>query len=66
MHESGDDLNAVTERLFQIVLSRAPAANRKAQAVDFLKQREAVSDRKAALTDLCHVLLNSSEFIFIE
>jgi hypothetical protein len=66
MHEAGDDLNAITERLFQIVLSREASAARKAQALEFVKQRESASNRKVALTDLCHVLLNSSEFIFIE
>ena len=66
MHEASEDLNAIIDRLFQIVLSRGPSTARKAQALDFLKQRESASDRKAALTDLCHVLLNSSEFIFIE
>ncbi len=64
--ESGDDLLKSIERLFHIVLSHSPPESRKTQAIEFVKQRELASDRMAALTDLCHVLFNNSEFIYIE
>jgi hypothetical protein len=35
------------------------------QSLDFLKAREAASSREQALTDLAHVLFNSSEFLYI-
>ncbi|MEQ1748704.1 MAG: DUF1549 and DUF1553 domain-containing protein [Prosthecobacter sp.] len=64
--ESGDDLLKSIERLFHIVLSHSPSESRKTQAIEFVKQRELESDRMTALTDLCHVLLNSSQFVYIE
>ncbi len=64
--ESGDDLSRVIERLFALSLSRASTAPRMQQALEFVRDREAQSDRAAALTDLGHVLLNSSEFVYIE
>lgn len=61
-----DDLSCIIERMFLLTLSRPPGAERLAQATAFLRAREADSDRQGALTDLAHVLLNSSEFIYIQ
>ena len=64
--EAGADLPQTIDRLFHSTLSRPPTESRRMQALEFVKQRAAVSDRMSALTDLCHVLFNSSEFIYIE
>ena len=64
--EAGADLPQIIDRLFHITLSRPPTESRRTQALEFVKKRAAVSDRMSALTDLCHVLFNSSEFIYIE
>ncbi len=64
--EAGDDLPRIIERLFRIVFSHLPTESRMTQAVEFVQQRELESDRMTALTDLCHVLFNSSEFVYIE
>jgi len=34
--------------------------------MEFVQARAAVSDQATALRDLAHVLLNSSEFLYIE
>ena len=65
LEENGADLDRVIERLFLLTLSRPPSAERRQQAVAFVQAREAESDRQRALTDLAHVLFNSSEFIHI-
>jgi hypothetical protein len=65
-HETGDDVNKIVERMFGIVMSHLPGESRLRQALDFVKQRETQSDRATALADLAHVLLNSSEFVYIQ
>jgi hypothetical protein len=66
MAEAGDRLPEIVDRLFMLTLSRKPATKRLEQALAFLQSREEVSDRPTALRDLSQVLLNSSEFIYIE
>jgi hypothetical protein len=34
--------------------------------VAFVRARDSAGDRRAALTDLAHVLFNSSEFLYVE
>jgi len=59
--------DAVTiQRLFLLTLARPPTASRLVEAQAFVKQRQQMSDRSAAFTDLAHVLLNSSEFVYID
>jgi len=64
--EAGEALPQIVERLFMLTLSRKPAELRLQQALDFLQTREQASDKETALKDLSHVLLNSSEFVYIE
>jgi hypothetical protein len=66
MAEAGDGLPGIVDRLFMLTLSRKPTTKRLEQALAFLQSREEVSDRPTALRDLSQVLLNSSEFIYIE
>ncbi|NBR83893.1 MAG: DUF1549 domain-containing protein [Verrucomicrobia bacterium] len=62
-------------RMHVLALAREPSAERLKQALAFVSAREAAyaseagakaSPRQRALTDLAHVLFNSSEFITIE
>lgn len=53
-------------RMFMLALSRPPSESRLKQSLEFVTERTKQSDRKTALTDLAHVLFNSSEFITIE
>ncbi|MBE2287097.1 MAG: DUF1553 domain-containing protein [Prosthecobacter sp.] len=64
--EAGDSLSLIVERLFMLTLSRKPSPPRLQQALDFVKSRQPSSDETTALRDLSHVLLNSSEFVYIE
>jgi hypothetical protein len=64
--EMGDAVNKIVVRLFSIVMSHFPSEAHLQQALDFVKQRETQSDRTTALADLAHVLLNSSEFVYIK
>lgn len=71
----GGDAAKVIARMHLLALAREPAAERLKQATAFVSAREAAyaqeagakeSPRHRALTDLAHVIFNSSEFITIE
>ncbi len=64
--EAGGALPAIIERLFMLTLSHRPPASRLQQALEFVQSRQQSSDETTALRDLSHVLLNSSEFVYIE
>lgn len=64
--ESEDDLPSIVERMFARTVSRVPNSDRLREAIDFVKLRETQSSRTAALTDLAHVLFNSSEFLYVD
>ena len=66
MHDADNDLPKAIERMFKLALARAPTEQRMQQALSFVKTQEKASDQFTAMTDLAHVLLNSSEFITIE
>jgi len=51
--------------MFQIAFGREPLAEQLERSLNFVRKREEVSDRLSALTDLAHVIFNSSEFIHI-
>jgi hypothetical protein len=59
-------LPKIIERMFALTLARQPSAPRLQQALDFVRERAKAADEITALTDLAHVLFNSSEFIMIE
>ncbi len=69
----GDDPKARAEAAWRIVLARSPNAAELAASLDHLKHQRARyrGDEKAradelALASLCHVLMNSNEFMFID
>ena len=73
--ESGGEVPKAIERMHLLALARVPTAERLKQATAFVTTREAgyaaeanatATPRHRALTDLAHVLFNSSEFITIE
>ncbi len=73
--EVGAEVAKVIERMHLLALTRLPTAERLKQATAFVTTREASyaaeanappTPRHRALTDLAHVLFNSSEFITIE
>lgn len=62
---AADTLNATVQRMFMLTLGHEPSKKRLEQSLTFVKAREAASSRDQALTDLAHVLFNSSEFVYI-
>jgi mono/diheme cytochrome c family protein len=74
-HEALGAAEAQVERALWIALARPPSADRVAEAAAFVEsqaklliaegQSEATAQR-AALADFCHVLLNLSEFVYVD
>ncbi len=73
--QTNQQLTEVVERCYRLTLSRSPSASRLNRSLGFVEQQlaqykqDGISSEAArhkAVTDLCHVLLNSSEFIFID
>ena len=90
LKEAGADVNAQIEAVYRLAFARAPEADERRMAINFLDQQSALiksrieakqpvalpsncevaSDagaqaRAAALVDLCHVLFNSNEFVYV-
>ena len=68
-----DDPAARVERMYRLAFARAPRADEQAAALDFLAQQgqelglspqQALSDARA-WADLCHVMFNVKEFVFV-
>lgn len=73
--EAGDSLEGQIRRAHWIALAREPESSRVVEAVQFVQTQTAAHQssgkqtaaaRHAALTDLCHVLLNCNEFVYID
>ena len=65
-NDSGLTPAAQIERTWRLVYSRVPSAKETQAATAFLdKQTRIAGDRQSALADLCHMLLNSNEFVYI-
>jgi hypothetical protein len=69
----GEPRADVVARMYELAMSHPPAEVRLQQAVEFVQSREAAYSeedaggaRLRALSDLAHVLLNSSEFLYVE
>ncbi len=68
---AGRDGAARVEAAWRVVLARAPSATEKAAGLDHLdRQRRSFAGLsradEIALASLCHVLINSNEFIFVD
>ena len=72
IREMGADAAKQIDRSYQLALGRSPMPDEMQLATATLQQlkdewKEAESDSNLkALTDLCHVLINSAEFIYID
>jgi hypothetical protein len=72
-NDAGMTAEAQVDRAWRFVYSRAATVEERKEALDFLDwQRAKLSARmtpeeasKAALTDLCHMLVNSNEFLYV-
>jgi hypothetical protein len=52
-------------RAWRLAYSRPPSQAERREALEFLDRQSATASRDEALVDLCHMLLNSSEFLYI-
>jgi hypothetical protein len=68
LEEADGDASRAVERVFRHTLVHRPDPGRAAEALAFVREREAApgGTRLAALADLAHVLFNSSAFLHVE
>ena len=66
--EVGSSASAQVDRAFQLALQRSPSDSERQKCVSFLTKQEDVDSikPKGSLADLCLVLLNSNEFVFLQ
>ena len=64
--ESTADDGQLVTRAYQLTFDREPTPDEHAAATTFLVRQTSSADRAAALVDLCHVLLNSNEFVYVD
>jgi len=68
--ENGSSTEQRIDVLYQTAFARPPTADELADAIDFLQEQSlrhgGGSDDPRVWTDLCHVLINVKEFIFID
>ena len=75
VRETDGEMNSCVKRAFLIAVGREPSSMQVDEAIDFLESQsqrlikegckeEAVTH--GALTDFCHVLMNLSEFVYVE
>ncbi len=62
------DADSRLDRLYEAAFSRLPTSSERQTARDFLAdaRREYGTDQQRKWTDLCHVLFNVKEFIFVQ
>jgi hypothetical protein len=66
-NDAGLSEDARIDRAWKLAFSRAPEADERQRAREFLEKQTALAagDRQAAFTDLCHMLLNANEFVYV-
>jgi len=67
---ANSDPDEQAQAAYEAVLGRAPTTTEAARAADFLREQavryQAAKQENSALTDLCLVLLNSAEFLYVD
>jgi hypothetical protein len=66
--EVGTSVAAQVERAFKLAFQRSPSASQREESTRFLSRQENddPNEPRGSLADLCLVLLNSNEFVFLE
>jgi hypothetical protein len=65
-NDAGLTPEAQVDRAWRFVYSRPATAEERAEALEFLdRQSKLRGDQRAALADLCHMLVNSNEFLYV-
>jgi hypothetical protein len=65
-NDAGLTPEAQVDRAWRFVYSRPATAEERAEALEFLDRQSTLrGDQRAALADLCHMLVNSNEFLYV-
>lgn len=65
-NDQGVSEDAKIDRAWKMAFARTPNAEEKKSSTEFLTRQTALlKDEKAAFVDLCHMLFNSNEFLYI-
>jgi len=65
-NDAGLTPEAEVDRAWRFVYSRPATADERKEALEFLeRQNKLRGDQQAALADLCHMLVNSNEFLYV-
>jgi len=65
-NDAGMTPQARVERAYRLVYSRPPKAEETASALAFLERQDKITgSREASFVDLCHMMLNSNEFLYL-
>ena len=68
MNDRGLTPEAEVDRAWKLAYSRTPTAEERASALQFLERQQSIlgdGSKEAAMVDLCHMLLNSNEFVYV-
>jgi len=66
LNDGGMAAESQIDRAYKLAYARPPNADERRMALAFLdKQQSVAGDRKLAFEDLCHMLLNSNEFLYV-
>jgi hypothetical protein len=65
-NDAGMTAQSQVERAYKLVYSRAPKADEAASALAFLERQDKITgNRQTSFVDLCHMMLNSNEFLYL-
>lgn len=65
-NDAGMTPEAQVERAWKLVYARAPKPDETKVALDFLQSHDQITgNRQTSMVDLCHMLLNSNEFLYM-
>ena len=66
MNDPGMTAEEQVDRAFKLAFQRTPKQDERNIALEFLnKQTSITGDKKTAMADLCHMLLNTNEFLYV-
>ena len=66
LNDGGMSPESQIDRAYKLAYARPPSADERLTALSFIdKQAQISGDRKTAFGDLCHMLFNSNEFLYV-
>lgn len=65
-NDQGVSRDGLFDKAWKLAYNRTPRADERTAAADFLAaQTKITGDEKTAFVDLCHMLLSSNEFLYL-